>query len=55
MKIDSNRGINKNHKKLPSPVPGKAGGAAHEKVIIEKGTDKPVKDHLATQHENLKA
>ena len=54
MKIGSNRSINKDHKKLPSPVPGKAGGVAHERVIIEKGTDESVKDRLATQHENLK-
>ena len=29
MKIGSNRGINKDHKKLPSPVPDKAGVVAH--------------------------
>ena len=54
MKIGSNRGINKNHKNLPSPVPGNTGDVAHEKVIIEKGTDEPVKGHLATQDQNLK-
>ena len=51
MKIGSNRGINKDHKKLPSLVPGKAGGVAHEKVIVEKGTDEPYR--LTIQDENL--
>ena len=54
MKIGSNRSINKDHKKLPSPVPGKAGGVAHDVLKIMKSTDKPAKDRLATQHENLK-
>ena len=30
IKIGSNRGINKQHKKLPPQLPGKAGGVAHE-------------------------
>ena len=51
MKIGSNGGINKDHKKLPSPVSIKVGGVGHEK---EKGTYEPAKDRLATQHENLK-
>ena len=51
IKIGSNRDINKDHKKLPSPVSIKVGGVAHVK---EKGTDEPAKDHLATKHENLK-
>ena len=54
MKISSNRGINKDHKKFPLPVPRKAGSVAHEKVIIERGTDEPVKDGPATEDENLK-
>ena len=54
MKTDSNRCIKKDHKKLPSPVLGKAGSVAHERVMIIKGTDKPVTDRLATQDENLK-
>ena len=54
MKIGLNIGINKEHKKFPRLVTGKAGGEAHERVIIEKNTDKPVRDRLATQHQNLK-
>ena len=54
IKIGSNRGINKDHKILPSPVPDQTGGVAHERVIMEKGTNEPVKDCLVTQDENLK-
>ena len=54
MKIGSNRGINKDHKNLPLPVSSKAGGVAHDAPKMMKSTDKPVKDRLATQHENLK-
>ena len=54
MKIGSNRSINKDHKKLPSPVPGKVGGVAHDVLKMMKSTDKPAKDRLGTQHENLK-
>ena len=48
MKIGSNRDINKDHKKLPPPEPGKAEGAAIKTV---KSTDKPIKYHLAAQHD----
>ena len=53
MKIDSNRDINKDHKKMASPEPGKTEGMAHAapKIHLMKHTDKPVKDHLAVQHE----
>ena len=54
MKIGSSRSINNYHKKLPPPVPGKAGGVVHKEVIIGKGTDGPVNDCLASQDENLK-
>ena len=35
-------------------MPSKTGSVAHKRVIIGKSTDKPVKYHLVTQHENLK-
>ena len=54
IKIGSNRGINKDHKKLPPTVPGMTRGAAHESSKTMKSTDKPVKDRLTTQHEHLK-
>ena len=54
MKIGSKRCINKDHKKIPSPVPGKAKNVAYEKVMIMKSTDEPVKDRLVTQDEILK-
>ena len=54
MKIGSSRSINNYHKKLPSPVPGKAGGVVHKEVILGKGTDEPANDCLASQDENLK-
>ena len=54
MNFDSNGSINKDCKKLLSPVPSKAGSVAHERVIIEKSTDELAKDCFATQHENLK-
>ena len=54
MKISSNRSINKDHKKLPLPVPSKAVGVVHKRVTIGKGTDEPVKERLATHDENLK-
>ena len=48
MKIGSNRDIDKDHKKLPQPEPGKAEGAASKTV---KNIDKPIKDRLAAQHD----
>ena len=54
MKIDSNRDINKDHKKLTPPGLGKAGSVAHDAPKIMKGTEKPVKDYLAAQHGNPK-
>ena len=56
MKINSNRDIKKGHKKLILPEPSKAEGVAHAapKMHLMKSTDKPVKDHLAVQHDNPK-
>ena len=54
MKIASNRYINKDHKKLTPPEPGKAEGVAHDASKMMNSTDKPVKDHLASQHDNPK-
>ena len=51
MKIGSNRDINKDHQKLPPPEPGKTGGVTHDVPKMMKGTDKPVKDHLAVRHD----
>ena len=51
MKIGSNRDINKDHKKLTPSRPGKAGGVEHDAPKMMKGTDKPVKDHLAARHD----
>ena len=51
MKIGSNRDINKDYKKLAQPEPDKAGDAADCAPKIMKGTDKPVKDHLAARHD----
>ena len=51
MKIGSNRDMSKNHKKLPPPESGKAGGVAHAAPKM-KGTDKPVKNHKVNQHDN---
>ena len=48
MKIGSNKDINKDHKKL---TPGKARGVADD---VPKMMKRPVKDHLATQHDNPK-
>ena len=52
MKIGSTRDINKNHKKLTPPEPGKAESVAHAapKIHLMKSTDKPVKDNLVIQH-----
>ena len=48
MKTGSNKDINKDHKKLPlTPTePAKAEGASLK-------VDKPIKDHLAVQHEQI--
>ena len=56
IKIGSNRHINKDHKKLPPPDTSKAEGVVHAppKMHLMKSTDKPVKDHLAVQHDNPK-
>ena len=54
MKIGSNRDINKDHKELTQPKPGKTEGVAHDAPKMMKSTDKPVKDHLAAQHGNPK-
>ena len=53
IRIGSNRDINKDHKNLPLPEPGKARGVKHaaSKMHLMKSMDKPVKDHLAIQHE----
>ena len=50
MKIGPNKDINKDHKKLPMTPPerGKAEGLVSKMV---KGSDKPIKDHLAAQHD----
>ena len=49
-------GISKDHKKLTPPKPGKAKGVAHSasKMHLMNSRDKPVKDHLAVQHDNPK-
>ena len=49
MKISSNRDINKDHKRLTPAEPGKTGDVAHDAPKMIKGTDKPVKDHLAVR------
>ena len=54
MKIHSNRDINKDHRKLTPPGLRKARSVAHDAPKIMKGTDKPVKDYLAAQHDNPK-
>ena len=56
MKIGSNRDINKDHKKFTPPEPGTAEDVTHAapKTHLMKSTDKPVKDHLAVQHDNPK-
>ena len=56
MKYGSNRDINKDHKKLTPPEPGKAEGVAHatSKMHLMKSMDKPVKDYLGVQHGNPK-
>ena len=46
-----NKNINKDHKKLTPPRPGKAGGVEHDAPKMMKRTDKPVKDHLAARHD----
>ena len=48
MKIGSNRDINKYHKKLPPPKPGKAEGAAPKTV---KSTDRPIRHNPTAQHD----
>ena len=48
MKIGSNRDINKDHKKLPPPEPGKAEVPVPKMVMR---SNKPIKDHLAAQHD----
>ena len=54
MKIGSNRDINKDHKELTPPEPGKTEGVAHDAPKMMKSTDKLVKDHLAAQYDNPK-
>ena len=54
MKIGSKRDINKDHKKLTPPGRGKVEGVAHDAPKMMKSMDKPVKDHLAAQHDNPK-
>ena len=54
MKIDSNKDINKDHKKSIPPESGKAEGVAHDAPKMMKNMDKPVKDDFAAQHDNLK-
>ena len=46
--------INKDHKKLTPPGPSKTEGVAYDAPKMMKSTDKPVKDHLAAQHDNPK-
>ena len=54
MKISSSRDIN--HYNLTPPEPGKIQGLAHAapKMHLMKDINKPVKDHLAAQHDNRK-
>ena len=54
MKIDSNKDINKDHKKSTPPEPGKAESVAHDATKMMKNMDKPVKDDFAAQHDNPK-
>ena len=54
IKIGRNRDINKDHKKLHPPGPGKAWGVTYDAPKMMKSTNKPVKDCLATQHDNPK-
>ena len=52
MKIGSNRDINKDHKNLTPPGPGRAEGVAHDAPKMMKSTNKPVKVHFVAQHDN---
>ena len=54
MKIGSNKDINKDYKKLTPTGPSKAEGVTHDSPKMMKSTDKPVKDHLAAQHDKPK-
>ena len=53
-KIGSNREINKYHKKLTPPEPGKAESVAYDAPKMMKSMDKSVKNCLAAQHDNPK-